>query len=463
MKFREQLEMSAPNTTFIRITNNQDCVPSLARGQHCGRHFHFDTNGRLSFDPSMWKKTVQMAQSIQGSAANMSYAGIADHSSIVYRKLIERHWVMSESSNSAANDGTFNMCESILYLMDMLQEDVKAVRRYKIQFRALLANILEVRPIILIMEDFLASGVDGKTRNMLNNGLTTFFEQLNKTKKEVLARHSKKSMLQSQGSKSSLKSFNQMMTRLANDLQSTVDILHRALSSAKLEGNTAPAYMSQFSWADTPPLPKYDSSAYQRVKFRSIDFSSMGGKPKGDSSVHVSQMLEEAEDLLENGKTEAALRVLESLDSGNLVVGSLTAEDKALASFLKGNAGYAALAQQWASANSNQASNNASMLSNFERHTLSGLFDEADDDGDNFLTTEELQSLLSRMGGIENVLDELGWIDTPGANEAELRQYADVLRQKQAILDGILRDMRTKYRNAVDLDQFVALMSQFAP
>merc|ERR1712137_74398 len=447
-------------------------------------------------------KTVQKAQSLQGSAANMSYAGIADHSSIVYRKLIERHWVMSESSNSAANDGTFNMCESILYLMDMLQEDVKAVRRYKIQFRALLANILEVRPIILIMEDFLASGVDGKTRNMLNNGLTWVFEQLNKTKKEVLARHSKKSMLQSQGSKSSLKSFNQMMTRLASDLQSTVDTLHRALSSAKLEGNTAPAYMSQFSWADTPPLPKYDSSAYQRVKFRSIDFSSMGGKPKGDSSVHVSQMLEEAEDLLENGKTEAALRVLESLDSGNLVVGSLTAEDKALASFLKAkahaklhhhqealqalsdasstgmmnnsmmqdaafgtlknNAGYAALAQQWAS-NSNQSNSSASQLSNFERHTLSGLFDEADDNGDNFLTTEELQGLLSKMGGIDSVLDELGWIDTPGASDAELRQYSEILRQKNIILDGILREMRTRYRNAVDLDQFVSLMAQFAP
>ena len=47
--FREQLEIAAPNTTYIRITNNQDCVPSLAGGQHCGVHVHFDVFGRPSF------------------------------------------------------------------------------------------------------------------------------------------------------------------------------------------------------------------------------------------------------------------------------------------------------------------------------------------------------------------------------------------------------------------------------
>lgn len=48
-KFREQLELQSPNTTFIRITNNQDCVPSLAGGQHCGTHIHFDAGGVLTF------------------------------------------------------------------------------------------------------------------------------------------------------------------------------------------------------------------------------------------------------------------------------------------------------------------------------------------------------------------------------------------------------------------------------
>lgn len=41
--------MTNPNTKYIRITNNQDCVPSLAGGQHCGLHVHFDANGRLTF------------------------------------------------------------------------------------------------------------------------------------------------------------------------------------------------------------------------------------------------------------------------------------------------------------------------------------------------------------------------------------------------------------------------------
>lgn len=48
-EFREQLELSSPDTIFFRITNNQDCVPSLARGQHCGTHVHFDAEGHLSF------------------------------------------------------------------------------------------------------------------------------------------------------------------------------------------------------------------------------------------------------------------------------------------------------------------------------------------------------------------------------------------------------------------------------
>lgn len=47
--FREQLELAAPKTTYIRMTNNQDCVPVLAGGQHCGIHVHFDVSGRPSF------------------------------------------------------------------------------------------------------------------------------------------------------------------------------------------------------------------------------------------------------------------------------------------------------------------------------------------------------------------------------------------------------------------------------
>src|SRR3990167_2765130 len=48
-KFIEALEFASPNTKFIRITNNQDCVPSLASGQHCGLHVHIDAAGRLTF------------------------------------------------------------------------------------------------------------------------------------------------------------------------------------------------------------------------------------------------------------------------------------------------------------------------------------------------------------------------------------------------------------------------------
>lgn len=48
-KFRQQLELATQDTKYFRITNNQDCVPSLASGQHCGDHLHIDAKGRTSF------------------------------------------------------------------------------------------------------------------------------------------------------------------------------------------------------------------------------------------------------------------------------------------------------------------------------------------------------------------------------------------------------------------------------
>lgn len=362
-KYREQLELQSPNTTYIRITNNQDCVPSLAGGQHCGVHIHFDAGGRLSFvcffsffllfyllcfltffylknqkDPPMWRKALQTAQSIQGSAVNLSYAGIADHSAPVYRKLIESHWVKSEFSQLANNDGSYNMCERILYLMDMLQEDVKSVQRYKMQFRALLANILNVRPIIMFVQDFLASGMDDKSRGQLKNYLLTFFELLSKTKKEVVARHSKKSMLQSRNSKSSLKAFNKKMASLACDYHNICGLMNRTLRSAKNQPPTnLPSYAS-FCTA-MPITPKYDESAFKTLKFNEIDFKSLSASSSGkqsSESKHVSQLLEAAEIKLEEGKAREALEDLENLDKNS--VGALSPEDVALAAFLKAKA-----------------------------------------------------------------------------------------------------------------------------
>ena len=85
-------------------------------------------------------------------------------------------------------------------------------------------------------------------------------------------------------------------------------------------------------------------------------------------------------------------------------------------------------------------------LNNYEQVTLTELFDSADIDGDLFLTSDELNQLLNNVGGLEAILDQLGWknekIDQP------------------AIMAEIFQEIRTKYRNAVDLDQFMGLMAK---
>ena len=283
----------------------------------------------------MWKKAIQTAQSISGAAVNMSYAGIADHSAPVYRKLIESHWVKSEFSQMACNDGSYKMCERILYLMDMLQEDVKAVLRYKMQFRAILVNILNIRPIIAFTQDFLAAGMDEKSRKNLKNYLLTLFELLSKTKKEVVARHHKKSMIQNRNAKSSLKAFNKKMTSLACELHNVCGLLNRTLKSAKCTPPNVPSYAS---FCAMPVTPKYDESAFKTLKFNQLDFNSIGKESEKKSAAdrHVSQILDHAETKLEEGKAAEALEDLQNLEKNS--IGALSEEDKALASFLMAKA-----------------------------------------------------------------------------------------------------------------------------
>lgn len=89
------------------------------------------------------------------------------------------------------------------------------------------------------------------------------------------------------------------------------------------------------------------------------------------------------------------------------------------------------------------------------------LFDEADDNGDNFLTTEEFQGLITQMGGLENILENLGWIDKFGSSAEEQAEKQTVMEKKNAVLNQIMNEMGTVYRNAVVLDQFVTLMARF--
>jgi len=294
------------------------------------------------------------------------------------------------------------------------------------------------------------------------------------------------------------------MTSLACNFQDCVKMLHDSLVNARCAANSS--VQQAYAWAPPPSLPHYDQAAYGRVQFKSINFFEMGSKPQKGQSPHVSQMIEEAETLLEGGKVEQALRVLQQLESGSSVVGQLSAEDKALASFLtakahaklhhhqeavqaleqakgtgmmssnmmqdsafgtlKNNADFTRMQQQWGGSSSNLYSSTQQMaasLNNFELHMLSDIFDEADANGDNFLTTEEFTALITDMGGLENILDNLGWIDKPGKSPEEQRQHAAIITKQTNLLYDMMNEMRSKYRNAVDLDQFVALMARFSP
>merc|ERR1712232_153762 len=113
---------------------------------------------------------------------------------------------------------------------------------------------------------------------------------------------------------------------------------------------------------------------------------------------------------------------------------------------------------QWNVVSTPTVTSSSANLNKFEIHMLEDLFDDADDNGDNFLTTQEFTGLLNRLGGLENILDNLGWIDKPDPKNPE--KHENVMRVKNAIFNDIIRDFNLKYRNAVDLDQFLNLMAR---
>jgi hypothetical protein len=82
----------------------------------------------------------------------LNYGGLQDHSTPIYRKKIEAHWIKSQIAKAGSNDGAFDLCDQILFLTDLLQEEIKAVRRYKPQFRAILSEVIKV--IIFLIFNF---------------------------------------------------------------------------------------------------------------------------------------------------------------------------------------------------------------------------------------------------------------------------------------------------------------------
>lgn len=282
---------------------------------------------------------MQKAQSVGNSIAGMKFAGLADHSCPTYRKLVESYWIKSELASRTSRDGSFGLCELILYLIDGIQEDVKAVVRYKTQFRALLAQILALRPMVEMIEDFLAYGISDIAQMAVKGNLIKLLELLKSTRKQVVLRHQQKSGFRAFGSERSLIVFTKQMNSLAAKFQKVVDQLHKIFvyNDCILP---SPDFSMHGDW-EPISTPTYDSTPYSHIHFTSIDFDAIFSEQLAQKRAkktlapnHVSVLLEEAEILTEQGKLVEAKEKLSEIDSGEHL-GLLTNQDRALFQFLK--------------------------------------------------------------------------------------------------------------------------------
>lgn len=83
--------------------------------------------------------------SIQGSGKDLQYYGLADHSGPVYRTIIEENWSRYTAiAKSGQNNEIGAVGDNALLIVDMLTETIKGVRRYKPQFRAIVAYAIKV-------------------------------------------------------------------------------------------------------------------------------------------------------------------------------------------------------------------------------------------------------------------------------------------------------------------------------
>lgn len=272
----------------------------------------------------------------------MKYAGLGDHSCPVYRKLIEGYWIKSELASHSTQEGLFGICELILYLIDTIQEDVKGVVRYKAQFRALLAQILGIRPMIEMIESFLAYGINEFAQKLAKQNLLKLTKLLKEARKHIVLRHTQKTGFKNIGFTRSLTQITKSMSHLASKFQKVIGELHSIFSSDCIDHDPS----NQIEGWDNEGCnvaPVYDVSFYNQIDFCSIDFESIYReqlklrKEKEDANKainHVSTLLEDAENLTELGKLEEANEKLLSIESGNNL-GSLPANDYASFTLLK--------------------------------------------------------------------------------------------------------------------------------
>lgn len=118
--FCTALMLNSPNTTYIRITNNNDCVPQLfiPGAQHGKTHLHISPSGSFQFDPSH----LSNAQNFVFSLSSRDIGPFSDHPVARYRKRIEMHWISYYKPDRL---DSLDLCNRVIFLSDLLRASIK--------------------------------------------------------------------------------------------------------------------------------------------------------------------------------------------------------------------------------------------------------------------------------------------------------------------------------------------------
>ena len=85
---------------------------------------------------------------MHGAGKDLRHHGLDDHSSKAYKVIIEEAWSRYQAQQGVSTT-VVSVAETILAVIDMLIATVPSVKRYKPQFKAIIAPILNVNTFFL--------------------------------------------------------------------------------------------------------------------------------------------------------------------------------------------------------------------------------------------------------------------------------------------------------------------------
>mmetsp|Transcript_17553 Transcript_17553/g.68086 ORF Transcript_17553/g.68086 Transcript_17553/m.68086 type:complete len:772 (-) Transcript_17553:57-2372(-) len=339
-KFVKILAEESPQTIYIRVTNNQDVVPSVAPGEHCGVNIHFNSSGELHFDPGMFRAAINQIGSIHGSMTNLSHGAVADHAVPEYRKLMEQYWAKYEPANYNGPDRVLKLTHHLVHVIDMIVEDIRGVQRYHGQFRFLASHVLGIRPLFNCVLDHMEKFSKSQLTS-LDKIETSLVKYLANFRREVIMRHKDQATISLTSVEGAEKAFNTSIMVLATKIQTQVDALHKFLTKhackdidahrKKYNGETyAVALTAGNMDLYLPPVKESykDKTAEEKAALKAA------AKELAEKRAKASVLIDEIEMMLEEDKSAEAEEVLKVVET----MPDLDEGQKAFILFLKAKA-----------------------------------------------------------------------------------------------------------------------------